>query len=251
MVGLLRDGRYILTSLTIHLIIFLLISILYIRHEVTTAKPLFASVSVRLVDISAESCPIVRKKQTDSVAVKNENLQNRVERTEQNRFSTVEEIQSSFSKSTVKLAESTVLAVSQNQAHPVPVIPSESENLIPSQSHTDLIPAENIIQDMYKTHANETQATAPIYDAAYLNNPRPHYPKVSKRLGEEGIVLLKVRVLADGSAESVSILKSSTFERLDACALEAVKRWRFVAAKQGDKSVESWVSVPVVFKLNS
>jgi periplasmic protein TonB len=92
--------------------------------------------------------------------------------------------------------------------------------------------------------------TTPRYDAAYLNNPAPDYPALSRRLGEEGKVLLKVRVSAEGSALAVNLEKSSNFERLDEAARAAVARWRFVPARRGDEAVESSVVVPLVFRLD-
>lgn len=98
-------------------------------------------------------------------------------------------------------------------------------------------------------------ATAPVtaarFNAAYLNNPEPKYPPLSRRLGEEGKVLLKVRVLADGNPASVDLEKSSSFERLDEAAKQAVARWRFIPAKRGDEPIEASVIVPVVFRLDS
>jgi protein TonB len=88
------------------------------------------------------------------------------------------------------------------------------------------------------------------FDAAYLNNPRPAYPAASRRLGEEGKVVLKVRVAADGRALAVNLEKSSNFERLDEAACQAVARWRFTPARRGDETVESSVLVPLVFRLD-
>ena len=55
--------------------------------------------------------------------------------------------------------------------------------------------------------------------------------------GEEGKVLLKVRVLPDGNPASVDVEKSSSFGRLDEAARQAVARWRFVPAKRGDEPI--------------
>jgi len=87
------------------------------------------------------------------------------------------------------------------------------------------------------------------YDAAYLHNPRPNYPSLSRRLAEEGKVLLKVKVSANGQALAVDVDKSSNFERLDEAAKQAVARWRFVPAKRGDENIEASVIVPLVFRL--
>ncbi|MDP2881955.1 MAG: energy transducer TonB [Azonexus sp.] len=89
------------------------------------------------------------------------------------------------------------------------------------------------------------------FDAAYLNNPEPKYPPLSRRLGEEGKVLLKVRVTVDGQPSAVDLEKTSSFERLDEAARQAVARWRFVPAKRGNEAIEATVIVPVVFRLDN
>ena len=89
------------------------------------------------------------------------------------------------------------------------------------------------------------------FDADYLQNPAPSYPPISKRLGEEGKVLLRVFVSADGAPEKVELRASSGFNRLDHAAQEAVARWRFVPAKRGEQAVTAWVVVPIVFSLKT
>ena len=87
------------------------------------------------------------------------------------------------------------------------------------------------------------------FDADYLHNPKPVYPALSRRNAEEGKVLLKVRVSAQGTALDVAVSKSSMFGRLDKAATEAVSQWRFVPARRGDEPVESSVIVPITFAL--
>jgi protein TonB len=89
------------------------------------------------------------------------------------------------------------------------------------------------------------------FDVAYLQNPRPNYPSLSRRLGEEGKVLLRVLVSPQGQALAVDLERSSNFARLDDAARQAVARWRFVPARRGEQSIEAAVIVPVVFRLDS
>ena len=89
----------------------------------------------------------------------------------------------------------------------------------------------------------------PNFNAAYLNNPPPAYPPVSRRFGEQGRIVLRVLVGAKGDAEKTEINQSSGHTRLDQAALDAVQRWKFVPAKRGDTAVSAWVLVPIVFKL--
>jgi protein TonB len=90
---------------------------------------------------------------------------------------------------------------------------------------------------------------APSFSADYLRNPAPAYPPLSRRMGEQGRVLLHVLVSAEGEPERVELRTSSGSPRLDGAALGAVKRWRFIPARQGDRPVPAWVLVPISFNL--
>ena len=83
----------------------------------------------------------------------------------------------------------------------------------------------------------------------YLNTPRPGYPEIARRDGREGRVLLRVLVDDRGRTKAVEINSSSGNEALDAAAAEAVKRWHFHPARYGDKAVESWLRIPIEFRL--
>ncbi|HUX89992.1 MAG TPA: energy transducer TonB [Gallionellaceae bacterium] len=89
----------------------------------------------------------------------------------------------------------------------------------------------------------------PEYKAAYLNNPPPQYPMVARRNGLQGRVLLSVEVLADGACGQISIQKSSGYAMLDNAALQTVKSWRFVPARQAGHAVDKWFMIPVQFSL--
>ncbi|GAA4402241.1 energy transducer TonB [Quisquiliibacterium transsilvanicum] len=99
--------------------------------------------------------------------------------------------------------------------------------------------------------ASGPATSAPRFDAAYLANPPPAYPMISRRLGEEGRVLLRVHVEPDGRASSVELRDSSGFGRLDDAALRAVRGWRFVPARRGEQAVAAWVLVPINFTLKN
>lgn len=89
----------------------------------------------------------------------------------------------------------------------------------------------------------------PSSNAAYLNNPRPPYPALSKRLGEQGRVVLRVFIEADGRASGVEIARSSGFDRLDAAARETVLRWRYVPGKRNGVAEAMWFDIPLNFVL--
>ena len=88
----------------------------------------------------------------------------------------------------------------------------------------------------------------PSTSAAYLNNPPPVYPRMSERLGEQGVVRLRVLVGTDGLPQQVELETSSGYDRLDRAALDAVKRWRFVPGRRGDTPETMWVRVPIDFR---
>lgn len=90
---------------------------------------------------------------------------------------------------------------------------------------------------------------APRFDVAYLHNPRPVYPRIARRLGEHGRVILQVFVSPSGFAEKVEISTSSGYARLDQAARAAVRKWQFVPARRGQQAVGAWVRVPVSFVL--
>ncbi|MDH3702497.1 MAG: energy transducer TonB [Alphaproteobacteria bacterium] len=81
-------------------------------------------------------------------------------------------------------------------------------------------------------------------------NPKPPYPFVARRRGQEGQVLLNVNVLPDGTAGRVEIARSSGFRSLDEAARHAVALWRFRPARQNGTPVAARVTVPVRFSLH-
>lgn len=91
--------------------------------------------------------------------------------------------------------------------------------------------------------------TQPRFDADYLDNPKPVYPAISRRLAEQGRVVLRVRVEADGRAADVQLHTSSGSPRLDQSALDTVRRWKFVPARLGQTPTAAWVLVPIAFTL--
>lgn len=89
------------------------------------------------------------------------------------------------------------------------------------------------------------------FDADYLQNPAPVYPPVSRRMGEEGKVMLRAYVLPNGRPETVELRQTSGSVRLDEAALAAVRKWRFVPARRGSEAVAAWVLIPISFRLES
>ncbi len=80
--------------------------------------------------------------------------------------------------------------------------------------------------------------------------PKPPYPALSRELGEEGVVLLRISVGAGGEFEQVQLLRSSGFIRLDRAARDGVRSWRFDAAWQAGQPVAASIDIPVRFRLD-
>ena len=93
------------------------------------------------------------------------------------------------------------------------------------------------------------QVELPSSDADYLQNPTPAYPAHSRRLGEQGKVILRVLIGVDGTAQQAEIRQSSGFDRLDQSALATVQRWRYVPGKRAGVVEAMWFSIPVNFIL--
>jgi protein TonB len=89
----------------------------------------------------------------------------------------------------------------------------------------------------------------PSSNASYLHNPAPVYPALSKRLGEQGKVLVRVLIGADGSPQQAELKRSSGFERLDRSALEYVMKCRYVPGKVAGVPQAMWYEAPVSFVL--
>jgi protein TonB len=91
----------------------------------------------------------------------------------------------------------------------------------------------------------------PRSDASGLNNPNPTYPAMSRRLAEQGKVLLEVLILANGTVGEIKLKQSSGFKRLDDAALQTVKQWRFQPAKRGNQAIDYWYIQPISFSLDT
>jgi len=85
--------------------------------------------------------------------------------------------------------------------------------------------------------------------AGYLSNPAPEYPEQALDRGWEGSVILRVKVLPNGSPDSVTVKQSSGKKILDSAAIRTVKQWKFSPALKGKTPVEGWVDVPIHYQL--
>ncbi len=136
--------------------------------------------------------------------------------------------------------------VSEPVAQPVMTEAAASDNSVKTDSSAHVAEAPAKVEAVA-----EPVVEPPKFGAAYLNNPAPTYPPVSRRFGEQGRVLLRVLVSENGLAQSVQLDSSSGYEKLDRAAMEAVKKWSFIPARRSNQPVSAYVLVPIKFSLSS
>ena len=123
-------------------------------------------------------------------------------------------------------------------------------------------PTGSLTQDLASTPAPVATAPAappappappaiqlPSSNADYLQNPKPAYPPLSRRLGEQGKIVVRVLIGADGVPKKAEMRQSSGFDRLDQAALNTVLKWRYVPGKRGGVAEDMWFNVPINFVL--
>jgi len=148
-----------------------------------------------------------------------------------------------------------------DEAHKEPVSPKPlpSDISVPKPAITEApasqaatpvpAPSPPTPQSSNGTQGDAVPFTKANFSAKYGSNAKPVYSMAAKVRGDEGKVLLKVEVSADGFSQSVTIYQSSGYEELDQSAVTAVEKWEFIPAKLGDDNVTSTIIVPIVFSL--
>ena len=80
-------------------------------------------------------------------------------------------------------------------------------------------------------------------------NIKPDYPKGARQRGEQGDVILEIRVNAEGTVDGVKVAVSSGFSELDEAAIKAAKAAKFSPARSGHDPVASTARLKLQFKL--
>ena len=78
---------------------------------------------------------------------------------------------------------------------------------------------------------------------------RPDYPKEARQRGEEGDVVLELSIDERGRVAAAAVALSSGHPELDAAALRAAKKARFVPAKSGSRPVAADARLTIEFRL--
>ena len=80
-------------------------------------------------------------------------------------------------------------------------------------------------------------------------NIKPDYPKGARQRGEQGDVVVEIRVNAEGTVDAVKVAISSGFPELDEAAVRAAKAAKFSPARRGRDPVASTARLKLQFKL--
>lgn len=135
-----------------------------------------------------------------------------------------------------------------------PKVAVEAESEVAEEEVVETIAATEFQEDLIRTIPTGPDIEiVPYYKVEVKPRPiyqqKPRYPDLARRAGIEGQAVVKALVDIDGSVMDAQILKSSGNQMLDEAALAAARQWRFSPAKQRDKFVRVYVSIPINFRL--
>jgi protein TonB len=175
-----------------------------------------------------------------------------------------------FKKQYIKTIEAT-----QTESRPEPLVPLKAETQIFTTASSYKKPVHQTLPAdaafIKKTHRVPAGSSEPATTAAiqpdtqrddtlsgaflklarplYKQNAAPPYPRKARRLGYEGIVMLKVLIDENGRVDDLMVFKSSGHSVLDRAALSAVRKWLFEPGTEGGINKKMWVKIPVRFDL--
>ena len=151
-------------------------------------------------------------------------------------------------RATPSLPRNTTRIYAQNHATPpLPTIRNKRvvANSLPAPPLPPL-PTRQAIKAALPT-ATGTKVTRPTI----ITSSRPTYPRVARESGWEGTVIVRTLVDTNGRPSQVTIRKSCGYPTLDQAAKDAVHRWKFTPAKDGNIPITKWVDIPIKFDLHS
>ena len=142
-----------------------------------------------------------------------------------------------------------------------PPPPSEPESFFGNQDQEvqqdiDLLP--ELLEEVHqKVHLDGKEALASVPPAqiireaipVYRENPPPQYPRVARRRGYQGTVVLEVLVNREGRVGDLRVFQSSGYSILDKAAIRSVKGWLFEPGRRGEEKIEMWVKLPIRFQI--
>jgi protein TonB len=139
----------------------------------------------------------------------------------------------------------------QNLAPKIPDIPEEAPDPIPS---VESVPVPTAAAPVPANGADGTNtvSSGPRGGGRLLSIIQrivPKYPRISARLGEQGVSVMQLRVDEAGRVVEAKVARGSGSGRLDQAALEAVRKWKFAPAARGSAPNGTWGEVELRFVL--
>jgi len=112
-------------------------------------------------------------------------------------------------------------------------------------------PEPQVVQEEPIEISKPVRNVIPVITAASIKGRRvqPEYPKRSLRMHQEGVVWLHVLISKDGKRQDIKLHKPSQYALLNQAALKAVKKWTFDPNIVNGRAVQSWVEIPIEFKI--
>lgn len=86
-------------------------------------------------------------------------------------------------------------------------------------------------------------------DGRFARDFQPPYPAGKQRLGEEGLVVVRVLIGADGHVKRVEPVNAADEAFFAATERQALRRWRFRPATRDGVAIESWRTMTVRFEM--
>ena len=134
-----------------------------------------------------------------------------------------------------------------------PSIPIESED---EDLADDLTIEETDLSDFEAWDAPPPPPSGPQVKFIPYDDPpvpltpiRPKYPEIAQEAGIEGTVFIQAFIDKKGRVIETTIIKGIPNTGLDEAAIKAIRKTRFRPAKQRERAVGVWISIPVNFKL--
>lgn len=132
---------------------------------------------------------------------------------------------------------------------PIPDAPQVESPLTASSERAISLPAP-IPLVAAAEHVENHNAPRLISSVEYLRQPVPRYPPQSRKLREQGLVVLRVLIDEHGVASRIEVESSSGHVRLDHAAREAVARAAFRPYVEDGLPRRALVLIPIEFSLS-